>query len=128
MPSAGLTPPPPPQWESKRLKVTFKNGLPVGIRAEFEYEKEAWIALPRSKYRRILSVLDRLIGIYSVIITDSLGIINDHPEDAARVAKILEKASAAQKLWYEISGEKTRAVIMTKSDDDSDEAQTQVMP
>ena len=44
-------------------KVTFDDGLPLGLRATFTHEGERWIAYPAEKYWMIAHVLDRLIGL-----------------------------------------------------------------
>lgn len=100
----------PPEWPSKRLKVTFKTGLPKGIRAEFEHEGSAWIAYPSDKSRRIEAVLDQLLSIHDKITEDLLRMINDHPENAARVAFILKKCAVAKDMQRTLTEEKMRAV------------------
>lgn len=101
---------PAPEWLEKRLKITFKHGLPLGVRAEFVHEGMPWIAYPAEKSRRIQSILDQLISFHERIYSDLLGIINDHPEDSARVSYILKKCLRAKEIRDELIDEKIKAV------------------
>jgi hypothetical protein len=94
---------------TKRLAVTFHDGLPIGTRGIFTYEKQTWIALPIKKYTRIVTVIDRLLGAFSRVRTDMITMINDHPEDAARIATILEHTNRVRTLHRELATEKCRS-------------------
>jgi hypothetical protein len=98
---------------SKKLQVTFDDGLPMGTCARFKHDGEIWIAYPARKNARIQAVMDRLLGIYGAMTENIVRCINNYPEDPA----VLELATAclgsvdrARQLWWDLSVEKTRAV------------------
>lgn len=94
---------------TRRLAVTFNDGLPMGTHAHFKLDRELWIAYPASKNTRILAVIDRMIGVFSRIHTDMLRWINIWPDDAARVVQVLENVKRATQLSDELIIEKAEA-------------------
>lgn len=87
--------------EVKSKKVTFEVGLPLGTRATFTHEGERWIAYPQVKSNAVAAVIERLIGTITAVHDDLVRWINRHPEDAADVARIMVRTSAAQELARE---------------------------
>lgn len=98
-----------PEDVSKRIDVTFGTGLPLGTHASFRHQGEIWIAFPAAKNARILSIIDRMLGIFTRVTTDMVRIINDHPEDTPRIVKILEYADQGRKLQSDIANDKVEA-------------------
>ena len=98
-----------PEPVVKRLQVTFNVGLPLGTHASFKHDGEWWIAYPSAKYTRIVTCIDRMLGIYSMIRKDMLRWINNWPDDATRVLAILDRAQRAQLLALEIIDDKAKA-------------------
>lgn len=98
---------------SKKLLVTFDEGLPMGTCARFTHEGEIWIAYPAKKNARILSVLDRLLGIYGGMTDNVVRCLNNHPDNAAMqelAVQILGSVNRARTIWLDIAVEKTKAV------------------
>ena len=93
---------------TKRLAVTFRDGLPIGERGEFTYDKQRWVAYPARRYTAILTVLDRLLGAHAGVQRELLRLLSDHPEDAARVARILGIVTRARCLHRDLAGQKVR--------------------
>jgi len=100
------------ETEKKRREVTFDTGLPRGTCATFTHEGERWIAYPQSKMLAILTVNDRLLGVLGGIHADLIRWMNAHPEDAARVVRILTRVNRIQELYDELATEKVRAATM----------------
>ena len=81
---------------TKSVKVTFhEGGLPGGTFATFKVGKELYVAWPMPKHRAAQAVIDRLIGALSRVRGQAIGFINAYPQDAARIAKLLEIARDA---------------------------------
>ena len=95
--------------ETKQLKVTFASSLPMGTRATFTYDGGLWIAYPSEKNQRLFAITDRLIGIHQGITNEMLRWINERPQDAELVSRVLERSTWAQKLTDELIDEKTEA-------------------
>ena len=95
-----------------RKEVTFCNGLPRGTCATFKHDGELWIAHPIKKYVRILTCLDRVIGVQERIIKDMTGWINNHPTDAPLLAMLAKSVGRARGFYAEVSEEKCQAVTM----------------
>lgn len=93
----------------KSVKVTFSDALPLGTHARFHVGKDCWIAYPAPKNGRILSLIDRLIGIHATIAKDMLRWINERPQDAEFITRIFERTGAARALHDELITEKTGA-------------------
>lgn len=91
-------------------KVTFDDGLPLGLRGTFTHEGQRWIAYPDEKYRKIITVLDRLIGMHSHISKLMVSWVNSWPADAERVAKVMEITHRARALGRSATMEKVEAV------------------
>ena len=87
---------------TKSVKVTFKEGAPLGVRGSFKRDGEQWIAIPLTRYTAIVTLIDRFIGIFYRVQADMFRMINDHPEDARRCAEILGHASRARTLHREL--------------------------
>ena len=87
-------------------KLTFNDGLPMGIHATFTHEGEKWIAVPLVKYQKISAAMDRMGGLFSHINKLMVSWVNSWPEDGERVAQIMEIAQRAR-----VEG---RAVVMDK--------------
>lgn len=91
-------------------KVTFDDGLPLGLRATFTHEGERWIAYPAEKYWMIAHVLDRLIGLHSATAKIMVSWVNDWPGDAKRVAQVMEITKKARELGNSVTMEKIVAL------------------
>lgn len=74
---------------SKRLAVTFDDGLPLGTRGAFTYQGERWIALPLTKYQSILHAADRMTGRLARVRGALTRRIGSHPGDAGWILPIL---------------------------------------
>jgi hypothetical protein len=96
----------------KTLKVTFSQSLPLGTRGTFTYDKELWIAYPRLKHQRIHATVDRLIGLHDGITREMLRWINERPEDARFIVRVLDWTKRAREIHAEIAIEKTEARVM----------------
>ena len=77
-------------------KLTFNDGLPMGVHATFTHEGQKWIAVPLTKYQKISSVMDRMNGLFSHINKLMVSWVNSWPEDGAKVAQIMEIAQRAR--------------------------------
>lgn len=98
-----------PEPITKRLAVTFSDGLPLGTHGSFKHDGQTWIAYPAKKDARIMSVIDRMLGIFSRITADALRSINAHPDNpdlCALAASIVGSAGRGTKL----AAEKGRAL------------------
>lgn len=82
----------------KMRKVTFSRGLPRGTIATFNYEGQKWVAYPQEKFDAIQRVQNRLFATVERVHKDLLSWINAHPENASRVARILERTINAKQL------------------------------
>lgn len=91
-------------------KVTFNDGLPLGVRATFTHEGERWIAHPVQKYQKIAHVLDRLIGLHATTTRIMVSWVNAWPGDAKRVAQIMEITHKARALGRSATMEKIEAL------------------
>jgi hypothetical protein len=101
-----------PEKITKKLTVTFDAGLPMGTCARFKHEGEIWIAYPAKKNTRILTVIDRLLGIYGGMTDDIVRCLNNHPDNPALqeiAVACLGSVDRARKLWFEIAVEKVKA-------------------
>lgn len=87
-------------------KLTFNDGLPLGINATFTHEGEKWIAVPLVKYQKIAAAMDRILGLHSHVNQLMVSWVNSWPEDGAKVAQVMEIAQRAR-----VEG---RAVVMEK--------------
>lgn len=94
----------------RRVEVTFDTGLPNGTIGRFTLNKEAWIAIPHSKYRRLTAVLDRMIGYNANLRRALIRWMNTWPDDAARVAAALDIVNSAEELSNDVIREKIEAV------------------
>jgi len=98
--------------ETKQLKVTFSSSLPLGTRATFTYDGGLWIAYPAEKNQRLFAITDKMIGIHQGITNEMLRWINERPQDAELVSRVLERSTWAQELTKELIIEKTEARVM----------------
>lgn len=95
-------------------KLTFNDGLPLGIHATFTHEGERWIAVPVTKYRKISAAMDRMGGLFSHINKLMVLWVNSWPEDGAKVAQILEIAQHARAEGKAATMEKVEALTWIK--------------
>ena len=95
-----------------RREVTFHSGLPRGTCATFKHEGELWIAHPAKKYTRILTCLDRVIGVQDRLIKDMTTWINNHPSDAPLLVMLAEAVGRARRFRDEVAQEKCEAATM----------------
>lgn len=100
-----------PEDVTKTVKATFAVSLPMGTRATFTHDKELWIAYPAVKNQRLFGVTDRLVGAHKQIIKDMIAMVNDHPDDAVRIAAIIDRATKAIEFHNEMLVEKTEARV-----------------
>lgn len=96
--------------ETKSIKVEFTNHLPMGEKGTFTVGKRLWVAYPAEKNQAIYSVLTKLIAIHARITKDMISWINERPQDAELVSRVLERTSAAAQLGREIAIEKNEAL------------------
>lgn len=98
-----------PENVTRRVQIEFSTGLPRGTVGCFTLDKEAWVALPQAKYRRILACVDRMLGANNRIRSEMIRWINHWPGDAVRVASILEIIGRTERLAADVLPEKTEA-------------------
>ena len=79
-------------------KVTFSTGLPNGACATFKHDGELWFAYPKPKIQALGVAMSRTIGTVSRLREGLVDWINAHPEDAAKVARLLGSVANAQQL------------------------------
>lgn len=91
---------------AKKLTVTFKDGLPLGVRATFTHEKQIWIAYPAHKLSAVHALVERLIGIHAAIQTDMIRWINNRPQDAHLITLVLERVGRARTIHREVLTQK----------------------
>jgi hypothetical protein len=94
---------------TKRINVTFRDGLPLGTRGSFTHGGQRWIAVPLEKYSAITAVTDRLLGIIGNIQGQMTRWVTAHPEDAERVVMILAAVARAEEAAQQAADDKTRA-------------------
>jgi len=94
---------------TKRIAVTFATGLPHGTHARFKHEGQIWIAYPASKNTRILTVIDRMVGILATFTRQMVDWLNRSPADAPQIVMLLESIARAQRLREELITEKARS-------------------
>lgn len=99
-----------PEDIQKRLNVTFGTGLPLGTRATFTHDRQLWIAYPATKQAQIHACIDRLAGSLTRIKKQLIAWLSTQPDDAQRVALLLNILAHAEQIQNEILTEKTRAV------------------
>ena len=87
---------------TKSVKVTFANGLPMGTRGTFTYEKELWIAYPAKKNQQLFSVTNRMLNIYDAITDDMIRWINERPGDTDLVLRVMERVGRAREFYNKL--------------------------
>lgn len=95
-------------------KLTFNDGLPMGVHATFTHEGQKWIAVPLTKYQKIGAVLDRMGGLFSHINKLMVSWVNSWPEDGAKVAQIMEIAQRARAEGKAVTMERVEALTWIK--------------
>jgi hypothetical protein len=96
------------EYVTKRVQITVKRGLPMGLHASFTYEGEPWVAHPAWKYRRIVSVLDRLIGLQAGIHHEMMRWIKARPQDTDLVVRVIERLARGRRIQQELIEDKVR--------------------
>jgi hypothetical protein len=91
-------------------KVTFNDGLPLGGHATFTHEGQRWIAFPAEKHWKIAAVIDRLVGIHARTARIMVSWVNSWPDDAVRVAEVMEITRRARELGRSVTMEKAEAL------------------
>jgi hypothetical protein len=81
---------------TKRVQITFDEGLPLGTHGSFVYEKRRWIAVPLDKWTETVTVTDRLLGVLARVRAQLTQWVGIHPVDAARTVMILQVLEAAE--------------------------------
>lgn len=94
---------------TKRVTVTFHDGLPLGTRGIFTHQGQRWIAIPMEKYTRIVTVTDRLIGALNTIRGQLTRWVSAHPQDAERVVMILTVVAHAEEAARQATVDKAEA-------------------
>jgi hypothetical protein len=84
--------------EIKTKKVTFSTGLPRGACATFTHNGQRWFAYPQDKVQGLGVVMDRMLGTINRLHNGLIDWINRHPEDAARVTRLMGSVATTQKL------------------------------
>lgn len=92
-----------------KLTVTFNDGLPLGTHASFKHGGEYWIAVPATKYQRIVGVTDRLIGIMGRFQRELTNWLQQQPEDARRVGLLLGLLARGEVARQQAAVDKTKA-------------------
>lgn len=95
-------------------KLTFNDGLPLGVHATFTHEGEKWIAHPLVKYQKIAAAMDRILGLHSHINRLMVSWVNSWPEDGDKVARIMEIAQRARTEGKAVTMEKILALTWIK--------------
>lgn len=85
-----------------KLTVTFATGLPMGTRGSFKHEGQVWLAYPSRKQSRLFALVDRMVGALGRIQVECIAWISGHPEDAARVAMLLQIIAHADAIKREV--------------------------
>ena len=96
---------------TKSVKITFADGLPLGARGTFKRNGQWWIAVPMSKYQRITAVIDRLLGVHAGIASEMLRWINARPQDIELITRVLERTALARSVHRQYALEKTEARV-----------------
>jgi len=100
--------------ETKTKKVKFSTGLPRGAVATFKHDGQRWFAYPQPKIQALSVVMDRMVGTINRLHGGLIDWMNTHPEDAAKVAKLMGRVATTQQLalakaeawtWTERTGE-----------------------
>lgn len=95
---------------TKKLTVTFNDGLPLGIHATFKHEGQHWVAFPAEKQTRITTVSDRLIGILSRLQNElTAWLSNTNPKDTERITRILGILALAEEYKQQSVRDKVQA-------------------
>jgi len=95
--------------ETKKIAITFFEGeLPGGTHAVFKVGRQQWTAWPNTKFQANLAITDRLIGALHRVRAQAIMFINAHPQDAGRIAKLLEIARQADEVAAEAAITKIR--------------------
>ena len=110
--------------ETKTKKVKFSTGLPNGACATFTHEGQRWFAYPQPKIQALGVAMSRTIGTVSRLREGLIDWINAHPEDAAKVARLLGSVATAQQLALE----KAEAWTWTKGTGEINEDSTPTAP
>lgn len=97
-------------------KLTFNDGLPLGIHATFTHEGQKWIAHPLPKYRKIAAAMDRILGLHSYTTKLLVSWVNSWPEDGERVAKVMEITQRARAEGKAAAMEKAEALTWIKDE------------
>jgi hypothetical protein len=97
---------------TKRIAIEFTDHPPMGTCGRFTRDGERWIAIPQSKYVRLLTITDRMLGVSTAITEDMLGWINEWPADGIRVARVLERVTQMRSLIQDVAIEKMEATVM----------------
>jgi len=102
--------------EIKTKKVTFTTGLPRGACATFSHDGQRWFAYPQDKVQGLGVVMDRMVGTINRLRVGLIDWINWHPEDAARVTRLLSSVATTEQL----ARDKVQAWTWTKGNDEKD--------
>ena len=81
---------------TKRVAVTFATGLPHGTHAHFKHDGQIWIAYPAAKNTRIVTVIDRMLGIYATMQRRLVDWLNTRPADSAAIVVLLDDVRRAR--------------------------------
>ena len=79
-------------------KVTFSDGLPRGACATFKHDGQLWFCYPQDKIQALSVVTDRMVGTISRLHAGLVDWINRHPEDSARVVKLMGSVASTREL------------------------------
>lgn len=94
---------------TKRIEVTFRDGLPLGTNGMFRYDGRKWIAQPFEKHIATLTVTDRLIGVLDNIREQMTQWVAAHPGDAERVVMLLNTIARADEIARQATIDKAEA-------------------
>lgn len=92
--------------DTKRIAVTFGTGLPNGTHAHFTHEGVIWIAYPAAKNTRILTVIDRMLGVHATLQRRLVDWLNTRPDNGDRIVVLLDDVRRAR---TELIAEKQRS-------------------
>jgi hypothetical protein len=97
-------------------KLTFNDGLPLGVHALFTHEGQKWIAFPFAKYQKIIGVMDRILGLHSYTVKLMVSWVNSWPEDGEKVAKVMEITQRARADARSVAMDKSVALTSIKEE------------
>ena len=91
-------------------KLTFDDGLPLGERAMFTHNDERWICIPLSRYTRLLTACDLLIGGLDRAKAATVRWLAANPGDIARAGELLAIIANQHEIIQEANSMRLEAI------------------